>query len=97
MSGFSGTWRVDFSLWTSPESSDLRHIDIFLYKNGERIPETKFFSSRSSDNSGFDTDTGGRSVLLHLDLGDELYIATTYMEGGAFDIIFCVSLEQFGV
>ena len=94
-SGFSGTWRVDFSLYTAPDPGE--DISIYLYKNDEAIPETLFESFRSSSVSGYDKNTGGRSVLLHLDLGDELHLATTTMQDYAQRIIFCVSLEQFDV
>merc|ERR1711997_1139787 len=40
VSGFSGTWRVDFSLYTLPAPG--RYVNIYLYKNGEQIPETYF-------------------------------------------------------
>ena len=95
VSGFSGTWRVDFSLLTYPDPGE--EIHIYLYKNGEMIPETLFYSYRSSTISGYDGNTGGRSVLLHLDLGDQLYLGTTTMQEPAVNIIFCVSLEQFDV
>ena len=95
MSGFSGTWRVDFSLRTYPDPGD--EVDLYLYKNGVQIPETRFYSHHSPGGAGFDGNTGGRSVVLHLDLGDEVYLATTYMEEPARSIIFCVSLEQYDV
>ena len=95
VSGFSGTWRVDFSLITRPDPGEL--INIYLYKNREQIPETQFSSHRSSAGSGYDRNTGARSVLLHLDLGDQLHLATTDMADPARRIIFCVSLEQFDV
>ena len=96
VSGFSGTWRVDFSLITIPDPGEL--FEITLYKNGEQIYETLFYSYRSSTGSGSDSSTGARSVLLHLDLGDELYLAqTVVMEKHANQIIFCVSLEQADV
>merc|ERR550519_1800712 len=95
VSGFSGTYRVDFSLWTAPDPGE--DIILSLYKNDVIIPETVFYSSRSPDVSGDDANTGGRSVLLHLDLGDELHLATVTMEESAVRIIFCVSLEQVDV
>jgi len=95
VSGFSGTWRVDFSLYTGTQPGGYGYI--FLYKNDEEIPETLFYSFRSSDGSGYDINTEARSVLLHLNLGDELHLATTTMEDSAYHIIFCVSLEQFDV
>ena len=95
VAGFSGTWRVEFSLYTGPDPGE--DIVIFLFKNEELIPETLFHSYRSSSVSGYDYNTGGRSVLLHLDLGDELHLATTSMGNTAYKIIFCVSLEQFDV
>ena len=72
-------------------------VIIYLHKNGEIIPETRFYSSRNSGVSGYDYNTGGRSVLLHLDLGDELHLATTLMQDKAHYVIFCVSLEHFDV
>merc|ERR1711997_1374040 len=72
VAGFSGTWRVDFSLYTSPNPGE--NINILLYKNGERIPEAEFLSYRSNSVSGYDYNTGGRSLLLHLDLGDKLHL-----------------------
>ena len=93
VAGFSGTWRVDFSLRTKPDPGE--DVNIYLFKNGEKIPETRFYSYRSPEGSGYDGNTGGRSVLLHLDLGDELHLGTTDIGEPALDIIFCVSLEQF--
>merc|ERR1712062_534921 len=95
VAGFSGTWRVDFSLWTWPNPGE--YIDIYLYKNGEQIHEIWFYSYRSPEGSGYDLNTGGRSVLLHLDLGDELHLGTDTMDNYAQEIIFCVSMEQFDV
>ena len=95
VAGFSGTWRVDFSLYTANNPGD--HVYIYLYKNEEVIGETLFHSFKSFSGSGYDKNTGGRSVLLHLDLGDELYLGTTDMEDTAEYLIFCVSLEQFDV
>ena len=95
VAGISGTWRMDFSLRTWPDPGE--HIVIYLYKNGQQIPETLFKSKRSPEGSGWDANTGGRSVLLHLDLGDELHLGTDIMEDYAEYLIFCVSLEQFDV
>ena len=92
VSGISGTWRVDFSLYTRPDPG--KGISIFISKNGEEIPETWTESYHTDSGYGHEGKTGGRSVLLHLDLGDELQLATTWMEDPAFKIIFCVSLEQ---
>ena len=55
VSGFSGTWRVDFSLRTWPGPGD--NIRIYLHKNGEQIPETRFYSKRSPSVSGYDYNT----------------------------------------
>ena len=95
VSGLSGTYRVDFSLVTHPDPVEFIFISVF--KNGQQILETDFYSLRSYSGSGQDWNTGGRSVLLHLDLGDQLHLATTMMDDDAWRIIFCVSLEQFDV
>ena len=83
---------MDFSLYTTPDPGEA--ISIYLYKNGEMITETGFFSSGGSDYEG---KTGGRSLLLHLDMGDELYLYTDVTDDPTYNIIFCVSLEQFDV
>ena len=90
VAGFSGTWRVDFSFQTWPH--EMQRICIYLYKNEEQMTETMTYSFNG--NRGIDVNTGGRSVLLHLDLGDELHLGTTLMEDYAESVNFCVSLEQ---
>ena len=97
VSGFSGTWRVDFSLLTFPGPEE--GVYLWLYKNGEKIPEMEFDSYRSSSSTGsvITLNTGGRSILLHLDQGDELYLAGTFLGEKAYKTIFCVSLEQADV
>ena len=92
VSGFSGTWRVDFSMETYPDPGE--HIWIYLYKNGKEISETMFSSYHSTSGSGYDVNTGARSLLVYLGVGDELNLGTTVMENSAHRIIFCVSLEQ---
>ena len=94
VAGFSGTWRVDFSLVTAPDPYE--YVYVYLYKNEERITETRFYSYHR-DGSFHDVNTGGRSVLLHLELGDEVHLGTTLTQNIAWDILFCVSLEQFDV
>merc|ERR1719219_2646556 len=78
VAGLSGTWRVDFSLRTYPEPRE--DIDIYLYKNGVKIIETQFYSYRHSDASGYDGNTGARSLLVKLNSGDQLSLRTTTME-----------------
>ena len=95
VTGFSGTWRVDFSLVTYPHYGE--YIHIFLYKNGVQIPETHFYSYRTHLHWGQDVTTGGRSILLHLDVGDEVHLETTRNDDIAHEILFCVALEQFDV
>ena len=95
VTGFSGTWRVDFSLVTYPHYGE--YIHIFLYKNGVQIPETDFYSYRTAQQGGEDVNTGGRSLLLHLEVGDELHLGTTLNDDSAYEILFCVALEQFDV
>ena len=93
VAGISGTWRVDLSLYTRPDPGE--YISIFIYKNTNQIQETEFHSYRSPTGSGYDGIDGGNSVLLHLDLGDEVHLGTTTMGNTAYGIMFCVSLEQF--
>ena len=94
-SGISGTWRADFSLTTYIDPPE-EYFNIYLHKNGEQIQETRFASYRQFA-EGFDGKTGGRSVLLHLDLGDQLYMNSTSFTGFVGDFIFCVSLEEVDV
>merc|ERR1712141_162859 len=41
VAGFSGTWRVDFSLITWPHHGE--YIYIYIYINGIQIPESHFY------------------------------------------------------
>ena len=73
------------------------YIYIYIYKNGVQIPESHFYSFRTTLHDGEDVNTGGRSLLLHLELGDELHLGTTTNDDTAYEILFCVALEQFDV
>ena len=40
---------------------------------------------------------GGRSVLLHLDVGDEVSLVTERCDGGVYGVLLCISLIHPGI
>ena len=64
----AGTWSISFSLYSDPDPGD--YNDIYLYKNGQQIPESYHRTIHSSGGSGWSGFTGGRIVFLSLDAGD---------------------------
>ena len=72
-----------------------------MRKNKDIIPETFhdcLFYGRSygSGPSGIN-DQGGRTVLVHLDMGDTLDLYCENCSAEIMFLTFCVSLEQFDV
>ena len=59
---FAGVWTVSPSMWLY--SIGGRDNEVYLYKNGERIPESRIFSRNTGGDAIYST--GSRSIYLHL-------------------------------
>merc|ERR1711892_1055391 len=68
-SPFPGTYTVTYSLYAYNEQDG--YVIIYLYKNEVEIDESQHYSSYDGL-SGDATDQGGRTLILHLDMGETL-------------------------
>merc|ERR1711909_92996 len=93
---FTAPWGGSYTVsWdTSAGLSSGERVKVFLQKNGENIEETvteSFYTGGS-----YVRDQGGRTLVVHLDLGETLQL---YRDGGTGTTIdhitFCVSLTTF--
>ena len=94
--GYSGTWRI-----TASANMKLAHI--FIHHNNQEIRESKFTMTGVTTSkvlnkySKYEKSTGSRTLLMHLDTGDRVYLRsdTSDYHAKIVDIIFCVELVQF--
>ena len=89
-----GVWRVEWSMVTEPE--DEEEDNIFLARNGEKVPELSHYAVHVGS-EGWSAATGGRSVFLRLDDGDELSLVTDRCDGGVYGVLLCFSLLHPGL
>merc|ERR1712064_20432 len=66
--GFSGVWSITFSIYSY--SKDVQGNDVFLYLNGLRIEESRYYTY--NDNSGYVGSQGGRTLYMRLEEGDQV-------------------------
>merc|ERR1711892_429559 len=90
-----GSYTVTWSLSAGNDAGD-RWVEIFLRKNGQNINES-YHRSRYTGPSGAVYEQGGRSLVLHLDIGDSLDLFCSNCEAGIYYAIFCVSLTTFDI
>ena len=82
----AGTWSISYSLYSTPDPGNTNAV--FLYKNGEQIPES-IHTAGHMGGSGHMWFTGGRTVLLSLDVGDTLWLQTEYNNEPSQKILIC--------
>merc|ERR1711892_1215887 len=90
-----GSYTVTWSLSTGNDAGE-KWVEIFLRKNGQNIVES-YHRSRYTGPSGAVYEQGGRSLVLHLDIGDSLDLFCSNCEAGIYYAIFCVSLTTFDI
>ena len=83
----AGTWSISFSLFSDPEPGDYNWI--YLYKNGQQIPETRHYNGHSEDGAGYMGFTGGRNVFLSLDAGDTVELRPEHLGEITRRILIC--------
>merc|ERR1711892_227450 len=91
-SPFPGTYTVTYSLYAWNNHDE--YVFIFLYKNEVQIDESQHYSSYSGS-SGQVRDQGGRTLILHLDMGETLSLRYTGGSGDLERIMFCATLSMF--
>merc|ERR1712037_909589 len=86
-----GSYTATWSTYATDDAGDLPVL-IYLYKNGQRIQESRHVSSYSGP-SGLVADQGGRTLVQHLALGDTLELYCDDCSAEIWYTTFCVSLS----
>merc|ERR1719347_1616218 len=91
---YPGTYTVSWTLRCSNIKG--QYAELQLYKNDDRVYETQHYSSLDSASHGNDlNDQGGVTLIMHLDMGEELSLHYTDGDAPAIHVMFCVQLSQF--
>jgi len=93
---YPGTYTVSWSLSSTNDPGNLAYL--YLYKNGHYLPESMHYSSLNSfvDNGhSHRGEQGGRTMIMHLDLGETVTLWYDSGDAHVMDIMFCVQLTQF--
>merc|ERR1711942_267297 len=91
-SGHSGTYTATWSLMASDGSQE-PEVVLYLRRNSENIPESAHYS-RYAGSGGLVYDQGGRTLVLHLDVGDTLDLFCQDCSAFIDDLTFCVTLTR---
>merc|ERR1712037_915400 len=86
-----GSYTLTWSTYAIGGAGD-PSVHIYLYKNGQRIQESRHVSSYSGP-SGLVADQGGRTLVQHLALGDTLELYCDDCSAEIWYTTFCVSLS----
>merc|ERR1711892_805091 len=90
-SPLAGSYTVTWSLQATDHADDSQVI-IYLRQNGQNIDES-FHQSYYNGGSGYIHDQGGRTLVLHLDMGDTLDLYCYDCSADIYHTTFCVSLS----
>merc|ERR1711892_1621336 len=88
-SPWPGSYTVTWSLTAQDGAGEFVHI--YLRKNGQNIDES-LHKSYYTGPSGEVGDQGGRTLVLHLDMGDTLDLYSYDCSAAIYRTTFCVSL-----
>merc|ERR1711892_888855 len=94
-SPLAGSYTVAWSLLAIDDHPD-SDVVIYLRQNGQKIDESQHESGYSGP-SGRVHDQGGRTLVLHLDMGDTLDLYCADCSARIYYTTFCVSLSTFDI
>ena len=80
----TGSWRISFSLGSRVLIGD--HNYVYLYHNGEQMPETQH---DTYSQSGSVYSTGGREILVTAQQGDTLTLGSGGVDNAFANILTC--------
>merc|ERR1719350_1626003 len=69
--------------------------NLFLYHNGERLAASSGWQSNDNSAGAALAIQGGRTLILHLAVGDTLSLGVTACSGAINQLTFCLSLTGF--
>lgn len=87
-----GSYTVSWGLYASEASDSAGYVLLFLQHNGVNIEESVHHSVLISAASVYLDDQGGRTLVLHLDMGDTLQLYCANCSAQIRYLSFCVSL-----
>ena len=93
--GHPGSYTATWNLMADNDAGE-HIVDIYLRMNRKIIAESRYTSVYTGP-SGYATDQGGRTLVLHLDRGDTLDLYCEDCSAGIRDTTFCVTLSQADV
>jgi len=93
-SPFPATYSVSWSLTAGNDAGD-NYVSIHLHKNGASVGAESLHYSSYTGASGRVSDQGGRTLILHLDMGETLAMYCDDCSAHVLYVNFCVSLVQF--
>ena len=64
--------------------------EVYIYKDGVKLQETKHKTYYNSAGYGQVTSTGGRAVYQRLEAGSTIHLGTDRVDGEMYRIILCV-------
>jgi len=93
-SSYPGTYSVSWSLVAIGDAEDTM-VSVYLQKDGEYVGDESRHYSWYTGASGYVDDQGGRTLILHLDLGETLSMFCADCSAAISYVSFCVSLVKF--
>merc|ERR1712150_468892 len=73
--GYPGTWRISVSMRSALNVGETSIV--YIYHNGQKIEDSRFFTRVWYTASGSVVDSmGSRTLLIHLDTGDTVSLRT---------------------
>merc|ERR1711935_637988 len=92
-SPFPGTYTITWSFYSEETN---RYVFIYLNKNGEQIYESLHYSyHHDSSKYSVIAEQGGRTMILHLDMGETVSLDYDRGEAIIYRLMFCVSLSSY--
>merc|ERR1712123_342923 len=92
-SSYPGTYSVSWSLVAIGDAEDTM-VSVYLQKDGEYVGYESRHYSWYTGASGYVDDQGGRTLILHLDLGETLSMFCADCSAAISYVSFCVSLVK---
>jgi len=94
---YPGTYTVTWTL--NSDNGKGISAALYLYRNGDRVDEsyhyTKLEPYYGVFQSGNEADKGGVTLMMYLDMGEEISLHYTGGDAHVLNVMFCVQMVQF--
>jgi len=96
---YPGTYTVTWTLNSNNGNGVLFSAQLYLYRNGDRVDESyhniKLEPYYGVSLSGNRADKGGVTLIMYLDMGEEISLHYTGGDAHVLNVMFCVQMVQF--